>query len=275
MYTDRWDIGNKSELGIKTCRVNPETEVNKERQSWDWLEEDAGKSSECHRMQAHIHALKQMSPKHAYHTPSDTHAYILQQRASSKRVASCRRSLREQNTTCPLIFSSRAKRGSLSNWSHLHILSHPRLNWSLSAIFFCCPPPPCLCCSFPSLLLCVWSRSTRFCAITSRTVQPGSILHMVPKMEMMIRHGEVSLWGKGGQFCQMMFVLLADRNLASTSAICVCENRLWGQPVSVSVFILALLFTSLLCLPLVLLLLRWEFGCRLIEGRLASDTSHC
>lgn len=93
-------------------------------------------------MQAHIHAQKQMSPKRAYRTPSDTHTYILQQRASSKRVASCRRSLREQNTTCPLIFSLRAKRGSLSNWSHLHILSHPRLNWSLSAIFFCfCFPP--------------------------------------------------------------------------------------------------------------------------------------
>lgn len=143
MYADRWDTGNKSELsGTKTCRVNPETEVNKERQSWGGLEEDAGKSSECHRMQAHMHALKQMSPKRAYHTPGDTHTYILQQRASSKRVASCRRSLREQNTTCPLIFSSRAKRGPLSNWSHLHILSHPRLNWSLSAIFFLFLFPP-------------------------------------------------------------------------------------------------------------------------------------
>lgn len=40
MYADsqkQWDIGIKSELRIKTRRVNPETGVNKERQSWDWL----------------------------------------------------------------------------------------------------------------------------------------------------------------------------------------------------------------------------------------------
>lgn len=88
-----------------------------------------------------------MSHKHAYHTLRDTHTYILWQRAYSKRVASCRRSLREQNTTCPLIFPSRAKRASLSNWSHLHLLSHPMLNWSLSAIFYLAIlffSPPCL-----------------------------------------------------------------------------------------------------------------------------------
>lgn len=54
---------------------------------------------------------------------------------------------------------------------------------------------------------------------------------MVPKMEVVIRHNEVSLWGKFGQFCQMMFVLLADSNLASTSAIRVCET---GYEVSLS-----------------------------------------
>lgn len=82
----------------------------------------------------HTITYKQMSHKHAY-TRSRRHAHIVWQHAYRQRVASCLRSWREQNTTCPLIFPSQAKRDSLSNWSHLLLLSHPTLNSSLSAIF--------------------------------------------------------------------------------------------------------------------------------------------
>ena len=106
-----------------------------------------------------------MSHKHAYHTLRDTHTCILWQHAYSKRVASCRRSLREQNTTCPLIFPSRAKRDSPSNWSHLHLLSHPELNCSLSAVFYWTIYPR-LCCSFPNRSFCAFDlESARFRAI--------------------------------------------------------------------------------------------------------------
>lgn len=82
----------------------------------------------------HTRTYKQMSHKLAY-MRSRRHAHIVWQHAYSQRVASCLRSLREQNTTCPLIFPSQAKGDSLSNWSHLLLLSHPTLNGSLSAIF--------------------------------------------------------------------------------------------------------------------------------------------
>lgn len=181
-----------------------------------------------------------------------------------------------ENRTPPVPLSSpHAPREGLCPTGATSIYSLiPGLIGACLLFFFFCSPLR-LCCSFPSLLLCVWSRSTRFCAITSRIVQPESILHMVPKMEAVIRHDGVSLWGKGRQFCQMMFVLLADGNLASASAICVCET---GYEVSLSQSLcLYWLSCSPLCsaCPLVLLLLRWEFGCRLIEGRLTSDTSHC
>lgn len=104
------------------------------------------------------------------HTLGDTHMLILWQHAYSKRVASCLRSVREQNTTCPLIYPSRAKRASLSNWSHLLLVSHPVLNGSLSAIFFF-TIYPCLCCSFLSLLPHVWSQSTRFSCSYFKSLQ--------------------------------------------------------------------------------------------------------
>lgn len=87
----------------------------------------AGMGSNSHQMQTHVaintskHTYKQMSDKHAYSTPSrNMHAYTVVQHAYGS-AASCQRSLREQNTTCPLIFTTRAE--SPSNWSCLHLLS--------------------------------------------------------------------------------------------------------------------------------------------------------
>lgn len=100
----------------------------------------------------HTRTHKQMCAKtHITLSETRTHTFYGSM-LIAKRVASCRRSLREQNTTCPLIFPSRAKRDSPSNWSHLHLLSHPMLNGSLSAIFSS-TIYPCLCCSVPSLPL--------------------------------------------------------------------------------------------------------------------------
>lgn len=69
-----------------------------------------------HQMQAHVaintQTHKQMSQKHAFHTLRDMHTYILWQHAWSTRVASCQRSLGEENATCPLIFPTRAKSDS-------------------------------------------------------------------------------------------------------------------------------------------------------------------
>lgn len=147
------------------------------------------------------------------HTPRDTHTYILWQHAYSERVASCLRSLREQNTTCPLIFPSRAKRDSLSNWSHLLLLSHPMLNGSLSAIF---SPTvyPCLCCSFLSLLLRVWSQSTRFCAI---------ILNHIKAFFVVVDQFKCCTW---------RWNLMRFRFRCATTCFCCCCQigiRPWGQ----------------------------------------------
>lgn len=149
--------------------------------SWQALKQPP-KATTCNYKHTCTH--KQMSHKHEYHTLRDMHTYILWQHAHSKRVASCQRSLREQNTTCPLIFPSWAKRDSLSKWSHLHLLSHPMLNGSLSAIFSSTIYPR-LCCSFPSLLLRIWSQSTGFHAVILITdervnVVPGVLVVMRP-----------------------------------------------------------------------------------------------
>lgn len=113
----------------------------------------------------HTRTYKQMSHKHAY-THSQRHAHSVYGNVLIARELPAVWDLWENRAPpVPLIFPSQAKRDSLSNWSHLLLLPHPTLNGSLSAIFSS-SVYPCLCCSFLSVLLHVWSQSTRYCAIT-------------------------------------------------------------------------------------------------------------
>lgn len=157
-----------------------------------------------------------MSNKHAYHTPWDTLTYILWRRAYSERVASCRRSLREQNTTCPLIFPSAAKRDAPSNWSHLH-LPRPMLNGSLSAIFSL-KIYPCLCSHLPVCAFDLQAQdSSQLFPITSRLSEKSKRCTCSP--------GSETLRGldlfKGGRFFQMFLFVLPVRN-STIRLVIVC-----------------------------------------------------
>lgn len=69
-----------------------------------------------------------------------------------------------ENRTPPVPLSSPHKpREALRPTGATSFYSLPMLNGSLSTIFSL-TIYPCVCCSFPSLLLCVWSQGTRFWA---------------------------------------------------------------------------------------------------------------
>lgn len=215
-----------------------------------------------------------MSHKQAYHTLRDTHTYILWQHAYSKSVASCRRSLREQNTTCPLIFLSRAKRGSPSNWSHLHLLSHTKLNCSSSAMFYSTIYPR-LCCSFPSLLLRVWSPRTRLLAIIL-----NRITALLTRVIYMLYLESWWWWDLMRFRFGLRWTVLPD--VAAVVAWeefgqwqCVYATG-WEVNISLSLC-LHYLILSPLC-AIVLLLVSWAFGCRQIDRRQAdarANSNHC
>lgn len=223
----------------------------------------------------HTRTYKQMSHKHAY-TRSRRHAHIVWQHAYRQRVASCLRSWREQNTTCPLIFPSRAKRDSLSNWSHLLLLSHPTLNGSLSAIFssivylslLFLPISPFACLISKQQILRNYLKSHQgFFFLSGQE----SNLNVVPG-------GDGTWWrldlGLGGQFCQMFLLLLPDRNSAIRSVSVCVWDRVWGQHFSASVFTLSHSFTSRLTVPLFCFWLAESLGAdRLIKGRLKHGQS--
>lgn len=121
--------------------------------------------------------------------------------------------------------------------------------------------------------LCVWSQGTRFRAITLNRIKVSS-----DERVLCIWYLESRWWWdlirfrfglKGGQFRQIMLLLLPVRNLAIRSVtVCVCDG-VRGQHISVSVFTLSHSFTSLLSVPLFCFWLAERLGAdRLIEDRL-------
>lgn len=108
----------------------------------------------------HTRAYKQMSHKHAY-THSQGHVW---QHAYSERVASCRRSLREQNTTCPpyLPLASQERLSVQLEPPHFPSLI-PALNGSLLAIFSSTIYPRLCCSSAIAPSACVISKRQTLC----------------------------------------------------------------------------------------------------------------
>lgn len=164
-------------------------------------------------MRAHTHAHtngpKQMSPKRACRPLSNTHTYILQQQRFQQESCQLSEIFEGTDHHLSLISSSRAKRASLSNWSHLHIRSHLSLNWSLSGFFF---SRFVFCFRVPLLFLFfsfVFDLSAPYSAQLPQGVSDRqALLPMAPKWRR-----RFTLGVKQESFCcQPMFVLLADRN---------------------------------------------------------------